>query len=156
MDIIQLVDELDEVLNEASSVPFSRKVAVDPDEVLEILKEIRDSVPEEIKQARWVNEERDRILSEAENQANSLKRNAEKEVEKGYEDAQKHYRQLVNEHEITKEAKRYGQELVAQAEKEAKGIRQSAINYVDGLLKEASDQLKDTLKTIDNNRGQLK
>lgn len=156
MDIVQLIDELDDVLNEASSVPFSRKVAVDPDEVLEILKEIRDNIPEEIKQAKWVNEERDRILNEANSQADKAREDAKKDINKVYEEAQNQYKKLVNEHEITKQATKYGEELVAKAEREAKEIKQGSINYVDKLLKKTSDELKNTLKTIEDNRGQLK
>lgn len=156
MDIIQLIDELDDVINEASNVPFSRKVGVDPDEVMEIIKEIRDNIPEEIKQAQWVNQERDKILAEAKAQANSMVDKAQKEIDKGYEDAQKEYKKLVNEHEITKEATRYGEELVAKAEKTGREIKSQSLHYVDALLSKTSENIKEVLKQIEENRGQLK
>ena len=61
MDLIQLIEEMEDLMDGASTVPFSKKVMVDADEVLEILTEMREALPEEIKQAQWVTEEKERI-----------------------------------------------------------------------------------------------
>ena len=62
-DINELIDEIEDIMDNASSVPFSRKVSVDPDEIFEIVRDMRDSLPTEIKNAQWINEEKDRILN---------------------------------------------------------------------------------------------
>ena len=75
--ITDLILEMEDIMDEASSVPFSKKIAVDPDEIYEILNEMKDSLPEEIKQAQWVTDEKDRILSEASAEADNRLSQAE-------------------------------------------------------------------------------
>ena len=57
MKVLELLDELDEIIEVASSVPVVRKVMVDPNEVTEIVKEIRLELPDEIQQAQWIKNE---------------------------------------------------------------------------------------------------
>jgi hypothetical protein len=63
--ILQLLDELEELLENASKVPFSDKAIVDSDEVSAIIDDIRTSMPKDIQQAKWVKDEQERILNEA-------------------------------------------------------------------------------------------
>ena len=65
MKVLDLLNELEEVLDMASGVPLVKKVMVDPDEVTDIVKEIRQELPDEIQQAQWIKNERERILNEA-------------------------------------------------------------------------------------------
>ena len=58
MKVLELLDELDEIIEVASGVPLVKKVMVDPDEVAEIVKEIREELPDEIQQAQWIKNER--------------------------------------------------------------------------------------------------
>lgn len=58
MDVLQIIEEIEDLLDEASTVPFSKKVMVDTDEVFHLLQQIRQGLPGEIKQAQWVNEEK--------------------------------------------------------------------------------------------------
>ena len=105
MDILKLLDELEEIIDEASSIPFNKKkVGINSDEVYELINDLRDSLPEEIKEARWVNEERERILSEAQKQADTLIQNANEETLRKDEESKRRYKELVNEHAITVEA----------------------------------------------------
>ena len=79
-NINELIDEIEDIMDNASSVPFSRKVSVDPDEIFEIVRDMRDSLPTEIKNAQWINDEKERILQEAENEAKSKVENANNEI----------------------------------------------------------------------------
>ena len=65
MEIFTLLETLEEMLESGKTIPFSNKGIVDKEEMLEIIKEIRLKLPEELKQAKWVKEERQRILVEA-------------------------------------------------------------------------------------------
>ena len=69
MEIFTLLETLEEMLEGSKSIPFSNKGIVDKEEMLEIIKEIRLKLPEELKQAKWVKEERQRILVEAQKEA---------------------------------------------------------------------------------------
>jgi len=73
MEIFTLLEELEDIMEKSRSVPFSNKCIVDKEQILDIIKEIRLKLPEEIKQAKWIKEERQRILVEAQNEANDRK-----------------------------------------------------------------------------------
>lgn len=156
MDILKLIDELEEVIDEASSVPFTKKVGVNPEEIYELINDLRDSLPEEIKEARWVNEERERILGEAQKQADVLIQNANEEVQRKDEDAKRRYKELVNEHAITVEAKRQAEGIINEAKQTSETIVTNSLSYVDGMLVKTEDELKNLLSVIADNRSQLK
>ncbi len=156
MDIIQLIEEIEDLVDDAQSVPFSKKVMIEPDEIYEILKEMRTSLPEEIKQANWINDEKDRIISEAQSEADQEKAEARKEIERANDEAHQRYASLVNEHEITKEATRIGEEIVAKAEQNARTLKMQSITYVDEMLGQTQDSLKHLLTILEDNRNELK
>ncbi len=156
MDILQLIEELEDVMDDASSVPFSKKVAIDPDEIYEIIKEIRQSLPEEIRQAKWVNDEKDRILEEANAQAADIVKEAEKISQDAEHETQRRFNELVNENTVTKQANKIGEGIVADAEKQSRQIREGVFAYVDEILANTQENLKSVIKELDNNRNELK
>ncbi|MDO5026283.1 MAG: ATPase [Tissierellia bacterium] len=156
MDILKLIDELEEIIDDASSIPFTKKVGIDPEEVYELIHDLKDSLPEEMKEARWVNEERERILGEAQKQAEILIQNANEEVQKKDEDAKRRYKELVNEHAITVEAKRQAEQIIADAKSNSNTIIKNSLSYVDGMLVKTEDELKSLLSVISDSRGQLR
>ena len=156
MNIISLLEELEGVIDEAGSVPFSKKVTINPDEAYAIINDLKDSIPEEIKDAQWVNQERERILEEAKSQANSVKTKANEEIERAYEDANRKFKEMVNEHTITKEANKEAEKIIAEAKNTANTITTNSLAYVDQILSKTSDEIKNTLQVIEDNRSQLK
>ena len=65
MEIFTLLETLEDLLERGRNVPFSAKIIVDKEEMLDLIKEIRLKLPDELKQAKWVKEERQRILAES-------------------------------------------------------------------------------------------
>ena len=65
MDVIEIINEIEDVVEGAKTAFLSNKVAVDKEEILELISELRLKLPDEIKQATWIKEERERILNEA-------------------------------------------------------------------------------------------
>ena len=59
MDVLVLIDKLDGVLHNASAVPLTDQLRVDKEEIHEILDEMRATISEEMKQARWIVKERE-------------------------------------------------------------------------------------------------
>lgn len=156
MNIISLLEELEEVIDEAGSVPFSKKVTVNPEDIYGIINDLKDSIPQEIKDAQWVNQERERILSEANAQAAQMKDKADAEIKKAYEEANRKFKQMVNEHELTKEAQNESERIIAEAKNTANTITTNSLAYVDQILAKTSDEIQRTLQTIEENRSQLK
>ena len=93
MEIFQLLDNLEDLIENSKKVPLSDKSMIDKDEILEVLKEIRIKLPDELKQAKWVKEERERILAEAQKEADDVVKEAENRIIS-----------IIDEHEITKKA----------------------------------------------------
>lgn len=156
MDILQLIEELEDEMDDATSIPLSKKVAIDPDTFFEIIKEIRASLPEEIRQAKWVNEERDRILQEANDQAQQLIDQAKQRAAESDQDTQKRFNELVNDHRITQEATKKGEAMIEQAKEQSRQIRQSVFAYVDEILSNTQDNLNSVIAELDHNRSELK
>ena len=65
MDALELLDELEDIIDKGASVPFSGRCILDKDELLDVLQEIKLKLPDDLKQAKWIKEERQRILQEA-------------------------------------------------------------------------------------------
>jgi cell division septum initiation protein DivIVA len=70
MDILHLIDRLEEILNESRPIPLTHTVLVDEDKVLDLIDQMRVAIPEEVKKAQQVLAQRDRILAQAQEEAN--------------------------------------------------------------------------------------
>lgn len=91
MEIFTLLETLEEILEQSKKLPFTDKAVVDKEAILEVIKEIRLKLPDELKQAKWIKEERQRILTEAQKEANDIVKEAETRIIS-----------MIDEHEITK------------------------------------------------------
>src|SRR5216110_4085412 len=101
MDVLVLIDKLDDLIQNARPVPLTDQVRVDREEIYDLLDQMRATIPEEIKQARWIVKERQEIVAEA-------KREAERIVKEARERAER----LVSEQEITKAAERAAEDII--------------------------------------------
>ncbi|WP_296126719.1 ATPase [uncultured Anaerococcus sp.] len=153
--ITDLIYEMEDIMEEASSVPFSKKVAVDPDEIYDVLNEMKDSLPEEIKQAQWVTEEKERILSEASNEADSRLNQAEGEIKNFKEQAKSQFQRMVSEHEITQQARAEADRILQEAAAEAKHIKAQSYEYVDKLFSGSIDNFSGLVQQLEKIRNNM-
>ena len=123
MEILTQLENLEELLENGSKVPFSTKVMVDIDEVREIIEDIRLKLPDELKQAKWVKEERQRIMADAEAEAQTLIKNAEAKIVK-----------MIDDNVITKQALAQKEEIIENANKISKEISVGTRDYADEVL----------------------
>jgi vacuolar-type H+-ATPase subunit H len=126
-------------------VPFSGRCLVDREEVLEIIKEMRLKLPDDLKQAKWVKEERQKILMEAQREADNVVKEAENKIAS-----------LVDEHEITKQAYDQANEIISNAQKNAKEIRLGTREYADSILDKVEGILKEAVEVVQADRSELK
>ena len=139
MKVLELLDELDEIIEVASSVPVVRKVMVDPNEVTEIVKEIRLELPDEIQQAQWIKNERQRILDEVKAEYESILTEARQKADA-----------LVENDEITVKAKARADEILRIAQENSQVMKMSILDYTDSMLynlQEKVDQMYATYFT---------
>lgn len=151
-----LINDIQFVIDDAGTVPFSKKVLVDSDEIEQILNEIKDSLPEEIKEAKWINEEKDKILSAADQEKNTIIDNSRKEADEIVKNAQARAEELISDNTITKQATKYGEDLVKKAEDNARVLKEQSINYVDEMLAITQDRLQEILQELESNRNELR
>lgn len=135
MDILQLIDRLEELFNESKSIPLTRNVMVDEDRMLDIIDQMRIAIPEEVKKAQQLLGQRDRVLAQAQEEANRTLEIARQKAD-----------QLVMKDSVVQEAQRRAEQIVAQARVEAENIRADADEYALNSL----SQLRDELERISN------
>src|ERR1700759_2874198 len=104
MDVLVLIDKLDDLVHNAKLVPMTGQVRVHKDEIYHILDQMRATIPEEIKQARWIVKERQEMLAEA-----------KREAERIIKEARERQNQLVSQEEVTKQAARGAEDIIEDA-----------------------------------------
>lgn len=145
MEIFTLLETLEEALENSKTIPFSGKSVIEKEELLDIIKEIRIKLPDELKQAKWVKEERGRILVEAQKEADDIVKEAENRIIS-----------MIDEHEITKKAYEQKAQIIETANEMSREISKGTKDYADNLLEKLEVVLEDALKTVQNNRRELK
>ena len=91
MEVFELLEEIEGLIEDGRSIPFSTRRVVDVEILEQILEEIKRKMPDEMKQAKWIKEERTRILQEANKEAEDIVKEAENRII-----------EMIDEHEITK------------------------------------------------------
>ena len=145
MEIFTLLENIEDILEKSKGVHFSNKVLVDKEEILEIISELRLKLPEELKQAKWIKEERQRILVEAQKEADDIVKEAENRIIS-----------MIDEHEITKKAYEKKAEIIETANEMSREISKGTKDYADNVLNGIEVALQEALKIIQNNRNELK
>lgn len=144
MDILHLVDRLEELFNESRPIPLTHNVIVDEDRILEIIDQMRISIPEEVKKSQQVLAQRDRVLAQAQEEANRTLQMAKKKAE-----------QVVSEDAIAKSAESRAQQIIEQARVEAEAVRRDADDYVIDALSALEDELTRLLTQARNGIAKL-
>jgi regulator of protease activity HflC (stomatin/prohibitin superfamily) len=139
MDILQLIDRLEELFNDAKAVPFTHNVVVDEDKMLELIDQMRIAIPEEVKKAQQLVAQRDRVMAQAQEEANRTLQIARDKAD-----------QLVQKDIVTQEAQRRADQILAQARAEAEGVRADADNYVLDTLMQLQDQIAKMSNQVNN------
>lgn len=139
MDILQLIDRLEELFNEAKAVPFTHQVMVDEDKMLELIDQMRIAIPEEVKKAQQVVAQRDRVMAQAQEEANRTLQIARDKAE-----------QMLQKDMIVQDAQRRAEQIIAQARAEAEATRADADNYVIDTLMQLQDQLAKLTNQVNN------
>lgn len=139
MDILHLVDRLEELVNEGRRLPLSNKVMVDEQKIWDLIDQMRISIPEEVKKAKRTNQERDRIIAQAHEEAARM-------VDLKREEATA----MVSEHELTKAAEERSATIVERAKRDAESLRADADEYVIQVLNSLGIDLERALKEVRN------
>ena len=144
MDVLVLIDKLDDLIHNAKPVPLTDQVRVDKEEIYDILDQMRATIPEEIKQARWIVKERQEMLAEA-------KREAERVIKEGHEKQA----QLIAGEAVTREAERAADDIMEEAKVREREIRLGAEDYADEILGTLETNLSKFISAVQRGRDRL-
>lgn len=146
MNIYELLDKIDEMIDEAWSLPLSGgKTVLDAERVREIVEDVRNQVPHEVRQARAIVADRKQILEDAKHEAeNTIKR------------AEERARELVSRDEVVKQANFEAESVLREARKQSREIHKVANEYVDNLMKRTDDYLTSNLSQFRKTRQSIK
>jgi F0F1-type ATP synthase membrane subunit b/b' len=145
MDIIERIDELQVLVEEAKSVPFSSSAVVDRDEILELLAQLKQEVPDEVRQARWMMRDRDEHLARARKEADRILAEAREQRDR-----------LLSRSEIVHAAEREAERILDDGKARAARSRLQAEDYIDQKLAGFEILLNKTLATVARGREQLR
>lgn len=145
MEALKLLEHLEDLIEEASKMPFRNRVIVDKADVLELIKEIRISLPDEVKQADWINREKQKILQEATS-----------ESEKMIHESEEYIKQRVSDSEITKRANEHAEEIIRKAEDKSKELKEGAKEYALDILRKLDTDLGKLNSRLQKNIQELR
>ncbi len=146
MELLELLEQIEEIVESGMNIPLSGgKCVLDRETILDLVQEIRLKLPDDIKMAKRITEEKQRVLAEAQQEAENILKNAESRIAA-----------LVDENEITKKAYEQAEVIISNAKKNAREIRLGTREYADGILNKVEEILEDTLDVIKVNRQELK
>ena len=141
MDIAARLQQLEELIAQAKSMPLSASVLVNRDEAFELVHEARDALPEEIKQARWVVKDRENLLAKA-------RRDAEGIIQQALQEQAR----LVSREEVVQASGKEADRILADAREQARQIRLEAEDYMDQKLAAFEATLTRAQEQIDSIR----
>ena len=146
MNVEELLDELYDMVEKAWNFPLSRgRAMLDVEEVKEILEEIRDAMPQEIRQAKAIVADRTQIISDAKREAETIVRVAEERA-----------RAMVNQDEIVKQAQQKANEMLAQAQTRFRKMQKACNVYIDDLMQRTDEGLTANLAELCKTRQEIK
>jgi cell division septum initiation protein DivIVA len=139
MDILHLIDRLEEVLNQSRPLPFTHNVIVDEDRILDLIDQMRIAIPDEVKKCQQVLAQRDRILAQAQEEANRTLAIAREKSD-----------QIVERDAIVQAAHARAEQIIANAKAEVEGTQQEADQYVLETLRRLEMELERSLNQTRN------
>lgn len=138
MDVLVLIDKLDDLIHSAKTVPLTDTVRIEKEEIYDILDQMRASIPEEIKQARWIVKERQDMLAEA-------KREAERMIQEARDKAE----EIASREEVVRIAHEQADAILGEADSRAAEMHHGSVAYADevfGTLEANLDKFQSAIR----------
>lgn len=144
-DLIDLIDSVEDLVINARTMPFTNNVIVDREAIMILINMLRDNLPLEIRKARWLISQNQQVVEESKRIAETIVRQAERREAT-----------MINEHEITLQARQRAAQTIEAANNSARQIRDGALDYANKRLTTLEEQLTSMLVTIQKNKKELK
>lgn len=146
MSIEDIIDKLEDLLEDAWHLPMSGgRIIVSSENIKRILEDLRLNLPKEIVQAKKIVADRNQIIEDTKNEAQSMAKVFQEKA-----------KSLVNRDEIVKSAQTTAKEIILDAKQKSKDMRSAATKYTEKLLKDVEDSLNNNLSEIKKVKQSLK
>jgi vacuolar-type H+-ATPase subunit H len=139
MDILHLVDRLEELFNNSRAIPLTHNVIVDEDKFLDIIDQMRISVPEEVKKAQEISTKKDRVMAQAQEEASRTLQLARDKAD-----------ELIDREALVNDAKRRAEQIIEQARVEAERIQSGADHYAQESLMNLEHVMEQLITQVRN------
>ena len=139
-----MIDSLEELIENGAAVPLSGKRLVAAGDAVEIIRQMRLSIPDEIREGLRIREESGDIILKAEAESQRI-----------IKEAQAKYAELLDNHEIISAAYKQANEIVATAQASARELKRGAYDYTEQLLEKIEQAVFETAETINSNRREI-
>lgn len=137
IDLMFLIERLDALIEQGRRVPMTNSVAVDKVAARDLIDQLRVSVPEEVRQAKRINEETARLIERAQEEAERILARAQEQAA-----------MLIEERELTRAAELRSQQIIEEGQQEAEEIRQGADSYAANVLIKLEGECVKALQSI--------
>lgn len=144
-DVEAILRRVRDVIEGARPAPLSTQVKVDRDEVLEMLDQAIERLPDEVRAARWLLKDRDEFLARTQREADDILAAARGQAER-----------MVQRSEVMKAADAKARRLVEQARSEASRLRNEADDFCDQRLAQFETVLERTMGVVAAGRAKLR
>jgi len=135
--ILDYLDEMEEIIDQAKSVPFTNRISIDRERLFDVIEKIRLNLPIEIDKAQKIVADYERILADARGKSDIIVDEARHEAAK-----------QADEHEVYKIALQQAQEMIDKSKKEAGDIRLNVMEYADEILAKAENTVRDVMTSV--------
>lgn len=145
MNIEEILDDMDDLLDRSRPIPFAaHKAVIDADRMRELLNSAHLNIPAEIKRAKLIDSDCDRIINEAREKAEAI-----------IQDAETRASRMISEQAILQEAKKRALDMLTKAQNGSNDIKDAAEKYVNHLLDEAQDYFRNNLQEVQQTKDKI-
>jgi vacuolar-type H+-ATPase subunit H len=145
VEIVKIIENLETKIEQSTRIPMTGKLLVDEEMILDFLDKLRAQIPEDIRQAQWVTRERERLLSDA-----------QAEAERIIMKAKAYINQQASENEIVKIAEEHAEKIVNQARREAEEMSAHARTYTVEVLQRLETALNKAMTAVQEGKNKMK
>ena len=146
MRVEEILEELEEIVKDAWSLPLSGgKALVNVERISDLLNEVRDELPNELRQAKAIIADRSQIISEARGEGEAIVSAAEKKA-----------LLMVERDEIVKQAEKRAEEILLEAKMKSREMKQATNEYVDDVIKRTDEVLTEAVTELRRTRQSIK
>lgn len=144
MSIDEILDELENLLVDASRVPFTNKRIIEEDDLARVIDALREALPSDVAEAKHIISERKRILDEAQKEGQNI-----------VDQAKNYVMKLTDENIITQQAQESASSIIAEAQKSARILQTDAVGYADDVFEHLETNLERALEIVRAGHNEL-